>query len=64
VTADAIRRDLTEERPAWILSAYGPGKDAPEQLAGGFPREQSFEEARWAYQQGAEAGNAQGAVRG
>lgn len=30
----------------WALSAYGPGKDAPRQLFGGYPREQSFEEMR------------------
>lgn len=46
ITADQIETDLSDERPGWILSAYGPGKDAPEQLFGGYPREQSFEEIR------------------
>ncbi|KAI1146157.1 hypothetical protein F4825DRAFT_441514 [Nemania diffusa] len=44
VTKDSIKVDLAEERPGWILSCYGPGKDAPEQLFGGYPREQSLEE--------------------
>ncbi|SPQ24285.1 8240401d-6c40-43cd-a661-6df2218d238b [Thermothielavioides terrestris] len=34
LTADAIQRDLTSELPQWILSCYGPGRDAPEQLWG------------------------------
>jgi nucleoporin NUP42 len=46
ITKENIQIDLTDERPFWILSSYGPGKDAPEQLFGGYPREQSFEEAR------------------
>lgn len=46
ITKDAIKIDLVDERPQWILSSYGPGRDAPEQLFGGFPREQSFEEVR------------------
>ena len=41
-----ITNDLSKERPQWILSAYGPGRDAPLQLFGGQPREQSFEELR------------------
>ncbi|KAI1207888.1 uncharacterized protein F4807DRAFT_169350 [Annulohypoxylon truncatum] len=44
ITADTIKADLTIERPPWLLSCYGPGKDAPEQLFGGYPREQSLEE--------------------
>jgi len=59
---DTMQRDLADERPTWILSAYGPGKDAPEQLFGGYPREQSFEEIRLHYMQGLAAGNPQGAV--
>lgn len=59
---DVIQRDLADERPAWILSAYGPGKDAPEQLFGGYPREQSPEEIRLHYMQGLMTGNPQGAV--
>ncbi|MDI1485217.1 MAG: hypothetical protein OHK93_000354 [Ramalina farinacea] len=43
---ELIQRDLSqEERPRWILSAYGPGQGAPKQLFGGI-REQSFEEMR------------------
>ena len=41
-----ITTDLSKECPQWVLSAYGPGKDAPKQLFGGHPREQSFEEMR------------------
>ena len=41
-----IINDLSKERPQWILSAYGPGREAPLQLFGGLPREQSFEELR------------------
>ncbi|XXH02091.1 hypothetical protein Hte_008457 [Hypoxylon texense] len=44
ITKDSIKTDLSDERPQWILSCYGPGKDAPEQLFGGYPREQSLEE--------------------
>ncbi|KAI1821178.1 hypothetical protein F4861DRAFT_483898 [Xylaria intraflava] len=44
VTKESIRVDLADERPTWILSCYGPGKGAPEQLFGGYPREQSLEE--------------------
>ncbi|PSR80488.1 Hydantoinase B/oxoprolinase-domain-containing protein [Coniella lustricola] len=58
---DAIVKDLTEELPSWIMSAYGPGRDAPEQLWGG-PIEQSFEEMRLHFTMGAEAGNPQGAL--
>lgn len=62
LTKDAIQRDLAEERPQWILSAYGPGRDAPEQLFGGYPREQSPEEIRLHYLQGLMTGNPQGAI--
>ncbi|KAI8948615.1 hypothetical protein F4801DRAFT_444394 [Xylaria longipes] len=44
VTKESIKVDLADERPTWILSCYGPGKEAPEQLFGGYPREQSLEE--------------------
>lgn len=63
LTVDLIQRDLRDECPPWILSCYGPGKDAPEQLFGGYPREQCFEEIRLHYMQGAMSGNPQGAVR-
>ncbi|KAJ8124227.1 hypothetical protein O1611_g9414 [Lasiodiplodia mahajangana] len=44
ISKEMIKIDLAEERPSWILSCYGPGKDAPDQLFGGYPREQSLEE--------------------
>ncbi|OIW26718.1 hypothetical protein CONLIGDRAFT_683672 [Coniochaeta ligniaria NRRL 30616] len=62
LSKEVIQRDLSEERPAWILSAYGPGRDAPEQLFGGYPREQSPEEIRLHYMQGLMAGNPQAAI--
>ncbi|KAJ1326138.1 nucleoporin-like protein 2 [Microdochium nivale] len=46
ITKETIKIDLADERPTWILSCYGPGRDAPEQLFGGPDREQSLEEAR------------------
>jgi len=46
------------ERPQWIMSAYGPGKDAPVQLFGGFPLEQSFEEIRVQHYLALSTGNA------
>lgn len=62
INADTIEKDLTTEVPQWILSAYAPGRDAPEQLFGGFPREQSFEELRLHFMMGKAAGNEQQAV--
>lgn len=62
LSKETIQKDLAEERPSWILSAYGPGRDAPEQLWGGYPIEQSFEEMRLHYMMGEASGNAQGAV--
>lgn len=61
LTRDAIQKDLQEERPEWILSAYGPGRDAPEQLWGGI-LEQSPEEMRLHAMTCEAAGNLQGAV--
>ncbi|KAJ4367987.1 hypothetical protein N0V85_009110, partial [Neurospora sp. IMI 360204] len=60
--ADAIQKDLTEELPTWILSAYAPGKEPLEQLFGGEQREQSFEEMRLYYMNGLAAGNPEGAL--
>lgn len=61
LSRESIQNDLGVERPQWVLSAYGPGKDAPEQLWGG-KLEQSPEEMR-IYTMTAEAsGNLQGAV--
>jgi nucleoporin NUP42 len=62
LTRDSIEKDLTTEQPQWILSAYGPGRDAPDQLFGGFPREQSFEEIRIHYMAGKASGNEQQVV--
>ncbi|KAF8866203.1 hypothetical protein BDZ45DRAFT_720346 [Acephala macrosclerotiorum] len=59
---NAILTDLTNERPQWILSAYGPGRFAPAQLFGGLPREQSFEEMRLLHYMGLAAGNPQQVV--
>ncbi|KAK0764844.1 hypothetical protein N5P37_002316 [Trichoderma harzianum] len=59
---DVIEKDLTIEAPQWILSAYAPGRDAPEQLFGGYPREQSFEELRLHYLIGKASGNEQQAL--
>ncbi|KAL9000875.1 MAG: hypothetical protein Q9169_000630 [Polycauliona sp. 2 TL-2023] len=53
----AIKTDLGSDRPLYILSAYGPGRDAPQQLFGGQPREQSFEELRLRHYELASAGN-------
>ncbi|KAI9868396.1 MAG: hypothetical protein M1813_005839 [Trichoglossum hirsutum] len=54
---DLIIADLTRERPQWILSAYGPTREVPAQLMGGYPREQSFEEMRLLHCQAAASGN-------
>lgn len=47
----------------WILSAYGPGRNAPSQLFGGYPREQSFEELRLRHYDLAAVGNQQQAIQ-
>lgn len=62
--AEAIRTDLSNELPQWILSCYGPGRDTPDQLFGGMPREQSPEEIRMAFLEGQARGDPQGAVCG
>lgn len=62
LSKDALEKDLTTEAPQWILSAYGPGRDAPEQLFGGHLREQSFEEMRLHHVVATAAGNPQQAV--
>lgn len=62
ISIDTIEADLKSEAPQWILSAYAPGRDAPEQLFGGYPREQSFEEMRLHYLTGKAAGTEQQAV--
>ena len=58
-----ITNDLSKERPQWILSAYGPGRDAPLQLFGGHPREQSFEELRVRHYELVVQGNQQQAIQ-
>ncbi|GAB0132107.1 hypothetical protein EsDP_00000551 [Epichloe bromicola] len=62
VTTETIEKDLTTEAPQWILSAYAPGRNAPEQLFGGYPREQSFEEMRLHYLTAKDSGNEQQAL--
>jgi nucleoporin NUP42 len=62
ISLDVLKADLTTETPQWILSAYAPGKDTPEQLFGGIPREQSFEEMRLHYMEGKASGNEQAAL--
>ncbi|PNH71741.1 hypothetical protein VD0001_g5815 [Verticillium dahliae] len=62
ITKETIEKDLTTERPQWILSAYGPGRDAPEQLFGGSAREQSFEEMRLHHVLAASKGSPQQAL--
>uniref|UniRef100_A0A093UQY8 Nucleoporin-like protein 2 n=1 Tax=Talaromyces marneffei PM1 TaxID=1077442 RepID=A0A093UQY8_TALMA len=65
VTPENIQLDLTlgKERPGWVFSAYGPGKNAPRQLFGGPSREQSFEEMRLRHYEAAAAGNSNQAVQ-
>ncbi|KAL2045721.1 hypothetical protein N7G274_002152 [Stereocaulon virgatum] len=60
---NSIINDLSKERPQWILSSYGPGKQAPLQLFGGHPREQSFEELRARHYELAAQGNEQQAIQ-
>ncbi|KAK2769907.1 ccch zinc finger domain protein [Colletotrichum kahawae] len=62
LSKETIEKDLTSEQPQWILSAYGPGRDAPEQLFGGPMREQSFEEMRLHHAMATASGNPQQAL--
>ncbi|KAF7555738.1 hypothetical protein G7046_g6480 [Stylonectria norvegica] len=62
ISTETIERDLTSEAPQWIFSAYAPGRDAPGQLFGGYPREQSFEELRLHYWLGKASGKEQEAL--
>lgn len=62
MTKDGIEQDLKNEKPQWPFSAYGPGRDAPTQLFGGFPLEQSPEEMRVLYYKALANGNPQPAV--
>ncbi|KAI4731471.1 hypothetical protein E4T49_00687 [Aureobasidium sp. EXF-10728] len=63
VTRDGIESDLRGEKPQWPFSAYGPGRDAPIQLFGGFPIEQSPEEMRVLYYQAVANGNPEPAMQ-
>ncbi|KAI9822286.1 MAG: hypothetical protein M1827_000004 [Pycnora praestabilis] len=63
LSKEIILNDLSKEVPQWILSAYGPGRDAPIQLFGGHPREQSFEEMRLQHYIAATSGNTQQAIQ-
>ncbi|KAI4843045.1 hypothetical protein E4T45_08793, partial [Aureobasidium sp. EXF-8846] len=63
VTKDGIEGDLKNEKPQWPFSAYGPGRDAPIQLFGGFPLEQSPEEMRVLCYKAAANGNPQSAIQ-
>lgn len=63
LSKDALKADLTTEKPQWPFSAYGPGRDAPRQLFGGYPLEQSFEEMRVMHYLAESQGNVQAAVR-
>ena len=60
---DRVKKDLTEDRPRYILSAYAPEKDLPIQLFGGYPREQSFEELRLRHYELAFQGSQQQAIQ-
>ncbi|OAA65354.1 Glycoside hydrolase, subgroup, catalytic core [Niveomyces insectorum RCEF 264] len=62
VVESTLVKDLTEDRPSWIFSAYGPGRNAPGQLFGGPQTEQSFEELRLHYYKAAASGNPQAAI--
>ncbi|KAK4173531.1 hypothetical protein QBC36DRAFT_335628 [Triangularia setosa] len=59
---ETIRKDLQNELPQWIFSCYGPGKDAPDNLFGGYPREQQPEEIRIHFMKGQLAGEADAAL--
>lgn len=61
LSREGIQNDLGPERPQWVLSAYGPGKETPEQLWGG-QLEQSPEEMRLHCMTSEASGNLQGAV--
>lgn len=61
VSADGIKIDLADERPAWPLSAYGPGRNAPVQLIEG-EIEQSPEEMRVLHYLALAKGNPQESV--
>ncbi len=63
LSRETIEEDLTIERPKWIMSAYGPGRDAPTQLFGGYPMEQSPEEIRVMHYIAMACGNPQQSVR-
>ncbi|KAL9085964.1 MAG: hypothetical protein Q9165_007326 [Trypethelium subeluteriae] len=59
VEEEDIYEDLLYSRPLWPFSAYAPGKNAPKQLFGGFPIEQSPEEIRLLHYRGVASGQMQ-----
>ncbi|KAL9079528.1 MAG: hypothetical protein Q9157_001586 [Trypethelium eluteriae] len=63
IEEEDIYEDLLNSRPEWPFSAYAPGKNAPRQLFGGFPIEQSPEEIRLLHYRGAASGQMQQAER-
>lgn len=63
IDRDILIKDLKNERPQWIFSSYGPGRDAPIQLFGGPQREQSFEEMRLRHYIAAAQGHPQSAIQ-
>ncbi|KAF2714163.1 hypothetical protein K504DRAFT_369296 [Pleomassaria siparia CBS 279.74] len=62
LSKDEIKADLTDQRPVYPLSCFGPGRDAPRQLIEG-PVEVSPEELRDQYYRQRLAGNEGGAQR-
>ena len=63
IDQDLLKKDLTVDRPIWILSCYTPRSDLPRQLLGGPTREQSFEELRLRHYELDASGLQQEAVR-
>ncbi|KAF2459585.1 hypothetical protein BDY21DRAFT_362290 [Lineolata rhizophorae] len=63
IVPDAIETDLRFERPLWPCSAYGPGRDAPRQLFGGYPIELSPEELRAMFYKGMSQGDTAQAIQ-
>lgn len=61
LSKEDMKADLTDQRPIYPLSAYGPGRDAPRQLIEG-PVEISPEELRLRYYTLRAAGNEAAAV--
>ena len=58
---DDIKADLSDQRPIYPLSCYGPGREAPRQLIEG-PVEISPEELRYRWYTARASGNQEAAV--